>query len=324
LHVSWPARRETICAFLPAERAEPMERGRLLYRVSNIRISAPDGTPVQTQQLADSASIVRLDRDTRKVDTIARVKEANGSRATRTMSADGKYTSKYLINPLESFDEWAVLSDGIVALVRGYDYHVDLLHTNGALTTGEKIPYAWKQLSDADKQHIVDSLQADVDRTMKNAEGDGIEGTMNAMREVLLKSSPGMSPFLPPRRTARVGQSVGQVDVARTAAPNAARPATPAPRVEIVPASELAAYDPPIRTGAGLPDVDGNLWILPKTSKQSRAGELVYDVIDNRGMLVERVRLPAGRSIAGFGHSGVAYLMHAQNDKWMLETARVR
>ena len=57
-----------------------------------------------------------------------------------------------------------------------------------------------------------------------------------------------------------------------------------------------------------LHDCDGNVWILPTTSAQSLGGELVYDVVNPKQGLVRRVRLPLGRSIAGFGKRGVVYL----------------
>jgi hypothetical protein len=56
--------------------------------------------------------------------------------------------------------------------------------------------------------------------------------------------------------------------------------------------------------------MDGNLWILPTTSAQSKNGELVYDVVNPKRGLFERVRMPAGRSILGFGPQGVVYLMN--------------
>jgi hypothetical protein len=59
--------------------------------------------------------------------------------------------------------------------------------------------------------------------------------------------------------------------------------------------------------GAAIADRDGNLWILPR-SALSKNGELVYDVVNPKQGLVRRVRLPAGRSIAGFGKDGVVYL----------------
>lgn len=55
-------------------------------------------------------------------------------------------------------------------------------------------------------------------------------------------------------------------------------------------------------------DLDGNLWILPTTSAQSQHGELVYDMVSVARSLFERVRVPAGRSIVGFGKGGVVYL----------------
>jgi hypothetical protein len=94
--------------------------------------------------------------------------------------------------------------------------------------------------------------------------------------------------------------------------------------VDYVPLKEIADYYPAIRPGAAKADLDGNLWVLPTTSAQSKAGELVYDVINNRGALIYRVRLPLGRLIAGFGHRGVVYLMHRDGAYgWQLERTTV-
>jgi hypothetical protein len=56
-----------------------------------------------------------------------------------------------------------------------------------------------------------------------------------------------------------------------------------------------------------IPDVDGNVWILP-SAPQPGAGDAVYDVVNAKGELFERVRVPVGKSIAGFGPGGVVYL----------------
>jgi hypothetical protein len=34
----------------------------------------------------------------------------------------------------------------------------------------------------------------------------------------------------------------------------------------------------------------------------------IYDVVDRKGELVDRVQLPAGRTLMGFGPGGVVYL----------------
>ena len=72
--------------------------------------------------------------------------------------------------------------------------------------------------------------------------------------------------------------------------------------------SALPDYAPPLRANATMPDLDGNLWILPRVSTLSRRGELVYDVVNANGDLFERVRVPLGRAIAGFAKGGVVYL----------------
>ena len=73
--------------------------------------------------------------------------------------------------------------------------------------------------------------------------------------------------------------------------------------------SEIPDFYPPLRDGAAIADMDGNLWILPTTSAQSKNGELVYDVVNPKRGLFERVRMPVGRSVLGFGKGGVVYLM---------------
>jgi hypothetical protein len=80
--------------------------------------------------------------------------------------------------------------------------------------------------------------------------------------------------------------------------------------VEYVPPKleEMFDYSPPIRRGAVMPDLDGNLWILPASSAQSKAGELVYDMVNVKGNF-QRVRVPLGRSVIGFGKGGVVFLL---------------
>ena len=75
-----------------------------------------------------------------------------------------------------------------------------------------------------------------------------------------------------------------------------------------VPLSEIPDYYPPIHRNAAMADLDGNMWVLTTTTAQSAHGELVYDVLNPKRGLFERVRMPVGRSVAGFGKGGVVYL----------------
>jgi hypothetical protein len=91
-----------------------------------------------------------------------------------------------------------------------------------------------------------------------------------------------------------------------------------------VPLKDIPDYYPAVRTSSAIPDVDGNLWILPTTSARSRNGELVYDVVNLKGELFQRVRLPLGRSIVGFGKGGVVFLQSGdRTNGFYLERARL-
>jgi len=91
-----------------------------------------------------------------------------------------------------------------------------------------------------------------------------------------------------------------------------------------VPLSEIPDYYPPIRDNSAMADLDGNLWILTTTTAQSQHGELVYDVANPKKGLFERVRMPVGRSIAGFGKGGIVYLQSGnRTDGFYLERVKL-
>ncbi len=100
-------------------------------------------------------------------------------------------------------------------------------------------------------------------------------------------------------------------------------PPTHAPEVTFVAPDQLPDYKPPFFAGAVRADTDGNLWVRTIPTRAIPGGP-VYDVIDREGRLTERVQVPAGRSIIGFGPNGAVYLLARENGKLSLEKARVR
>ena len=75
--------------------------------------------------------------------------------------------------------------------------------------------------------------------------------------------------------------------------------------------SDVPDYMPAVERVAGSyrADADNRLWIRPKPAAGApRAGGHIYDIVDRSGALVDRVQLPAGRTLAGFGPGGVVYL----------------
>ena len=70
--------------------------------------------------------------------------------------------------------------------------------------------------------------------------------------------------------------------------------------------SELPDYRPAFSNGSVRADAEGKLWVRIMSPKPASGPE--YDVIDRTGKLVDRVVLPAGTTIVGFGAGGVVYL----------------
>jgi len=273
-------------------------QGRLYFKdvpTIDMRLSNKDPSKSTITQPPDSAFILRANFDTRRIDTIGRVLQPQGGRLSAMRGADGRTALLTTINPLQTVDEWALLSDGTIAFVRGHDYHVEWIHPNQSTSATPKLPFDWKRLTDDDKQKLVDSARAS-----------------QAAKAARAPVSP------PPAQSASGGSGRGSG--------GAAPPAMAIRReVAFAPLNEIADYYPPIRRGAAMADLDGNLWILPTTSAQSLHGELIYDVVRPGEGLVRRVRMPANSSIAAFGKRGIIYLMtDYKNSGFRLERTTIK
>jgi hypothetical protein len=87
--------------------------------------------------------------------------------------------------------------------------------------------------------------------------------------------------------------------------------------------SELPDYKPPFFAGSTRADLDGNLWVRTIPTKFI-AGGPVYDVINRKGELVDRVPVPANTVFSGVGPNGTVYLALTDNKTVYLEAAHVR
>lgn len=276
--------------------------GNLIYVVvpKNRSVLGPSGSPTDMLSLSsDSSFVVRGSFDRRTVETIGVLSTPAGNRG-RSMVVNGRLEYTMTYNPLTTRDEWAVFSDGAVGLVRGHDYHVDIVLADGTVVSGPKLPFDFKRVSDGEKRALIDSARA-----------------AHAKDDIAAASSS----YIRPADTTTVRRPPGTLLVKPVSA--RAKAANVKWTEEYVPLDSMANYWPPLRVGAVKADLDAHLWILPTTSAQSRHGELVYDVVDNRGAMLYRVRMPVGRSIAGFGRYGVLYLMSRGANGWTLERSRV-
>jgi len=91
--------------------------------------------------------------------------------------------------------------------------------------------------------------------------------------------------------------------------------------INIMPADELPDYRPPFGANSIRADVDGNLWIRTLPPKPVPGG-LIYDIVNRQGELFDRIQLPPGYTLAGFGKGKVVYL--SMRDAKGIHLARVR
>jgi hypothetical protein len=266
--------------------------GRLVFRAQLKPVqstSAPGAGPAFSQMPSppESSLVMRVDLKTRKVDTLASFRIPKISMNMTRDENTGSLTIQPTVNPMPWTDDWALLADGTLAIVRGQDYRVELLGVDGKMTMGAKLPFDWKRLSDEDKSKIIDSARTveEKPRTGQRSQGDAGSG---------FQIIPGRSPRAPKMTMAPLG---------------------------FVSIDQMPDYRPAFRQGAARGDADGNLWI--RTSRMVNGGT-EYDVISKKGELTDRILIPPGRVIAGFGPGGVVYMGVVDGDITHLERARVR
>ena len=294
-------------------------KGRIVYRGfsrPNLPPPPPAGSPAGTMpripEQPDSAPILRVALDTRALDTASFFKIPK-TRVSMTQNDRGQM-SVSMMNPMPVVDDWTLLPDGTLAVVRGTDYHIDWLAPDGARTSTPKIPFDWQRLTEEAKTAFVDSAKTamETQRARTISVGGG---------NVSISGPPGGGPGGGEMTMMRVeiGGAGGPPRPAAAASGNTGVPPAPPP-INMVPITEIPDYRPAFGTGAVRADLDGNLWI--RTSKVANGGP-VYDVVNRSGVLVDRVAFPFGRVIAGFG-PGVVYMGVRDGNGARLELARMR
>jgi hypothetical protein len=291
--------------------------GRLVYRSTGLRITQQGGKGgggggFATPDFPDSTAIVRVDLATRKVDTAAYYKIPKTK--MNIVQTDKGMTATSELNPMPIVDDWAVLSNGSIAIVRGQDYHVDILKADGTLASATKIPFDWQRLSDEEKVAVIDSAKAALDRARAAGPGDGNAVIAGGARGGGPGSGPGGMVVMSFRtETGGDGSGVGP----KIASMGGGM------QPSFVSASELPDYRPAFSQGAARADEDGNVWVRTSATRAGAIGGLIYDVINSQGALVDRVQIPAGRTIVGFAKGGVVYMVaRDKTGAWIERTHR--
>jgi hypothetical protein len=295
--------------------------GKLVYRAPfnfggglGPRLAAGGGGAPQIPTPPDSAAIVRFDLATRKVDTAAFFKTPKINLEV-TQSPDGGVRVMSRMNPLPQGDDWALLPDGTIALVRAKDFHIDWIAADGHVVSTPKIPFNWERLTDEGKVAFIDSAKVAIEKARASGQlGGGLGGG-----QFVFRADGGGAGGAPRRDGAGAGAGAGG-NVTTSVGPAAAGGGNLPPLTMVAP-TDLPDYKPAFAPGSTRADTDGNLWIRTSQNVDARP---VYDVVNRKGELIDRVQLPANRTLAGFGDNGVVYLAVRDGATAHLEKARVK
>jgi anti-sigma-K factor RskA len=202
-------------------------------------------------------------------------------------------------NPMPVLDDWTVLADGSVAIIRVRDFHVDWIEPDGTRRSTPSIPFNWVRMTDAAKTALGDSVHA-----------------------YYVANPVGMV----------VGTSLGSLQVTVP---------------ELIPSALLPDSVPPFGENTATSDLDLRVWIRVYADGErphplGPGGVLligggrkplfrtapppapVYYVIDKRGTVVERVRMPAGWTLLGVGARGNVFVYRLTGSDVEIARARVR
>ena len=293
--------------------------GKLIYRGSPFgafrrqvrRVDGPEAGGFTPPAFPDSLPIIRVDLATRKVDTLAygRIPKVK----LDIQQSEGRFSATTIVNPLPTVDDFAVLPDGTLAMVRGSDYHVDFYAPDGTKTSAPKVAFDWQRLTDDDKVAFIDSVKAA--RARVDSAAPTRAGGATAVGPTVGGGGPNITIIGGPDGGARGGGGRGGAA--------GVLGGRGGPRVTFVSPSDLPDYKPAFFAGSTKVDAQGNLWVRTIPTKKVEGGA-VYDVIDRKGALVDRVQVPVNTSIAGFGTDGSVYLTLQNNNAVYLEKAKLR
>ena len=176
-------RTQDVFNYSGSQQAGTDDKGRIIYRMwaepaRPARI--PRGVPWFPMP-PDSQFIVALDLETRKLDTVGSYKIPKEDYTVR-QSPNGGISVSNNINPLPSTDDWAVLSDGTIAIVRGIDYRIDTRGADGKWKEGAKVPYDWRPMPDSAKKALVDSVREAQGKNVRNNYANALIRWVNTYR----------------------------------------------------------------------------------------------------------------------------------------------
>jgi hypothetical protein len=199
-------------------------RGNIYFQGSPITRTANGSAP------AESIPVIRFDRARQRPDTVAHVRPAKGN-ATVTPGPDGRgmNVSNGMANPLLPLDEWVVLPDGRVAVVRGEPYRIDFYVAGAIKSSGPRVVHQNVPVDDAVKRMVTEQRRRQLQGSVPRMSPTGNVSTMQSegmKRFMNLEPWPAYLPaFTRDAAIVRPMGEAGQIWVLRTKRSEAEAPA---------------------------------------------------------------------------------------------------
>jgi hypothetical protein len=252
-------------------------------------VPPPEGAPEVVIKYEDSVAVVGMKLSTRKGDTL--VKYGTGQQMVARISYNNfeRDESDELFAPS---NDWALAADGSIALLSGREYRLRWVNTDGTRSESRRIPFRWDHNPDEEKQRIADSIN-----TQRQRQYDD-----------------------------RVARNQRQADSLKAAGrPVPSHLTRPLTKPDVVQMTDIPDYFPAYerQSNSMRADADTNIWIRPRPPRSQRGGT-VYDIVNRRGELIDKVELPSGRTLIGFGPGGIVYLLARDAGSVKIEQVRFK
>jgi hypothetical protein len=250
----------------------------------------------------DSLLVLRMSFETHRIDAITKIDE--GTPSSIVLSASPLPPSPYdprdpggrLLYPF--YDDAVVTADGSIAVFHAHEYRFDWINPDGTRSQSPKVPYPWQPVSEQLRQQLVDSINA--------AHTNAYQARLEARAADSIRTgSPPMVDSL--------------INIAGTRALKRVVSAAPKPPEPILPEDVPDFFPPTVRLGI-MPDADNHVWV----HRRDAGTDAIWDVVDRRGELVDRVRVPADQRVMGFAAGGVVYVAISDAGVLRIEEHHVR
>ncbi len=277
------------------------------------RRAAQAPPPGVTVWIEDSSLVERMNLSSRALDTVAGIAAGAGTWLTGAAApaAGGRAgpggrgggaastTAPFPLFPF--YDDVVTTTDGTIAIFHAREYRIEWLGAGSTRLPGARLTYPWHQFTDAERKRIIDSVNA---KRMKPYDSVVAKRAADSAR---LGSAP---------TVARVVTTDGVRSTQQVPAPPPRPP-------KLATQNEVTEYAPATTRSSMLADADNHGWLRP-VPLTPEAGFVIWDVISRTDGVVDRVRIPESRTIAGFGPGGFIYLVAHDGGVATLEKVKLR